>query len=242
MDRDPVSIGDLLSAWMSSLGKPVTPEQQERAIRMRRMTEAREMAEFRGVPFASDIYDVALDPLLSGPVVERVRRALAWRNEIGRNVSCCIFLVSPPGLGKTVALTHAVLYCDRSAYYASVERLCAQREWEARDMWTRSRSCSVLALDELGTEADPDITLRLILDRWTNGNATLCATNLDARQLTERYFSGPLGTRLADRMRGQTARGLKGVATFNGPSRRQEEIKRGEPEEDSSDANNPGGA
>jgi len=100
------------------------------------------------------------------------------------------------------------------------------RKEMARELWHRARTVDLLALDELGTEGTPEAITRLLLDRWTRGAITLCASNVSAKELHTRYFSSADGERLADRLRGQTEQGVKGVVSLRGSSRRHRGAKK----------------
>ncbi len=217
------SLGAIIKRIVGSWGEARSPEEIAAWKAERAARELRELAETRGVPLAADVLDVALSPSCTGPVVATVEQAVAWTGQRQGRLAvrpACVVLVGIPGIGKTVALTRAVLKHVHPAYYTTAERLCALREYEARELWHRARTVDLLALDELGTEGTPEAITRLLLDRWTRGAITLCASNVSAKELHTRYFSTADGERLADRLRGQTEQGVKGVVSLRGSSRR----------------------
>lgn len=120
-----------------------------------------------------------------------------------------LLLRGPAGTGKThvsLAMAREVTEKGCRVVYGSVGRLLRQIEREhfgreEGDSIERMESCDLLILDDLGTEfASPFYTsslYELINDRILSGRPTVLSTNLNQKQLQERY-----GVQIASRISG----------------------------------------
>ena len=120
-----------------------------------------------------------------------------------------LLLRGPAGTGKThvsLAMAREVAEKGFHVVYGSVQRLLHQMEKEhfgrdGGDSADRMESCDLLILDDLGTEfASPFYTsslYELINSRILSGAPTILSTNLNQKQLQERY-----GVQIASRIGG----------------------------------------
>ncbi|MBO5797392.1 MAG: ATP-binding protein [Clostridia bacterium] len=120
-----------------------------------------------------------------------------------------LLLRGPAGTGKThlsLAIAGEVAASGRAVIYGSVQRLLRQLEKEhfgreVGDSVERMEVCDLLILDDLGTEfATPFYTSSLydlINTRLLAGRPTIISTNLNLKQLAERY-----GVQIASRISG----------------------------------------
>jgi DNA replication protein DnaC len=118
-------------------------------------------------------------------------------------------LRGPAGTGKThlsLAIAGEVAATGRQVIYGSVQRLLRQLEKEhfgreEGDSLDKLEVCDLLILDDLGTEfATPFYTSTLydlINTRLLAGRPTVISTNLNLKQLAERY-----GVQIASRIGG----------------------------------------
>lgn len=132
----------------------------------------------------------------------------AWAADFSAD-SPNLLLRGPAGTGKThLSLAMAREVAERGGHvvYGSVQRLLRQLEnehfgRESGDSMERLESCDLLILDDLGTEfATPFYTsglYELINTRLLAGVPTVISTNLNQKQLQERY-----GVQIASRIAG----------------------------------------
>ncbi len=132
----------------------------------------------------------------------------AWAEDFSPD-SPNLLLRGPAGTGKThlsLAMARVVAEQGGQVVYGSVQRLLRQLEKEHfgredGDSMERLESCDLLILDDLGTEfATPFYTsglYELINTRLLAGRPTVISTNLNQKQLQERY-----GVQIASRIGG----------------------------------------
>ncbi len=121
--------------------------------------------------------------------------------------SLTLVLFSPqPGLGKTHALyavgNHATAHGAWCEGWTTIELLAALRPPHTDpDVMDRALSCDLLALDDVGREADSDWTReqvqRIVSHRVSAGLRQVITTNLDGVGMNAR-LSAPLVDRLVD--------------------------------------------
>lgn len=214
-----------------------TPEGREHAAHARAMEDRRRrnalraLAEERDVPLETGLRDVVLDdaPLMTDAMLAATD-ALAWRgihDGHGRGRRPVILVVAgPPGTGKSAALSRVVAHHERTARYvtaAQVATTVRNGHSDPEAKWLRWERADLLAIDEVGVETakDAEPITSLLLARWTHGGATIVAGNISAGGFIQRYASGALGERLADRLvNGQKAHGLDWYALCRGQSLR----------------------
>ncbi len=132
----------------------------------------------------------------------------AWTADFSAD-SPNLLLRGPAGTGKThlsLAMAREVAQAGHQVVYGSVQRLLRQLEKEHfgredGDSMEKMESCDLLILDDLGTEfATPFYTsglYELINARLLAGRPTIISTNLNQKQLQERY-----GVQIASRIAG----------------------------------------
>ena len=132
----------------------------------------------------------------------------AWAADFSAD-SPNLLLRGPAGTGKThlsLAMAREVAQSGGQVVYGSVQRLLRQLEKEhfgreSGDSMERLESCDLLILDDLGTEfATPFYTsglYEIINTRLLAGRPTVISTNLNQKQLQERY-----GVQIASRIAG----------------------------------------
>ncbi len=132
----------------------------------------------------------------------------AWAEDFSPD-SPNLLLRGPAGTGKThlsLAMAREVAEGGHQVVYGSVQRLLRQLEKEHfgredGDSMDKMESCDLLILDDLGTEfATPFYTsglYELINARLLGGRPTIISTNLNQKQLQERY-----GVQIASRIAG----------------------------------------
>lgn len=218
---EPTKLGELVASALAQLAAwQATPKGQAamaRATRLesdRRRRELAEVADACGVPGDVGVRRFALEVALTGPLVDAVREALSWRaarsRELHGRAPVLRMLGGPVGRGKTVALAWSVVHHVRGARYVTATEIAAtprngySTNEDAHRRWER---VDLLCVDEVGMDAQTDALVGLMLARWTAGGATLLAGNLNRREFTARYLSGPLGERLTDRVSGVQKRG-----------------------------------
>jgi DNA replication protein DnaC len=169
----------------------------------RRRTSLRTTANLLGVPEDEDLRAVALDDAApETPAMRAVREALAWRGTQRRG--CVLVVGGERGAGKSAALAHALVRCESSALFVPAVTIGATPRngySENAHAWDRWLSVSVLAVDDVGTEGgDPEALAALLWQRYDAGRATLASTNLARSEFVERYLTGQIGARVADRL------------------------------------------
>ncbi len=167
------------------------------------------LCDDRGVPTEPGAREVALsDAPPVTPALAAIAGLLTWREAQtvprgGRQPAIAI-LAGRPGNGKTSAIGRAVARHGMPALFV-VARVIAgspRNGWN-RDAWERWTSVDLLAIDELGREEPGEggagiaRVSALLAERYDNGRATICATNLDAAGFAARYADDRLSSRLA---------------------------------------------
>lgn len=205
------------------------PEVRERIERERQRRAAEREAELRarcdalGIPEAERVREAvlaeqaletqamrALAPL--GPRTLHVTRTGNMRPGI-------LMLVGEPGQGKTVAMARAVLHHPRSARLVAASAIADPKVGgfdgrAVREAWDRLVRVDLLAIDELGWEAQPQLLVELLLRRFDAGRFTVCASNLDPKTFAERYREQALFDRVA-------SQGFRADVLLTGPSLRR---------------------
>lgn len=162
--------------------------------------------------FDLQYYSARPDAEGGGSPRERMADILAYCRAYAADFSTdspSLLLRGPAGTGKTflsLAIAGTVAAAGRQVVYGSVQRLLRQMEKEHfgkadGDSATRLEECDLLILDDIGTEfASPFYTsalYELINARLLAGVPTVLSTNLNAKQLQERY-----GVQIASRING----------------------------------------
>ena len=213
---DPVALGDLLARVQLAAARPEREEELRQRAALadrRRRTALRTTANLLGVPEDEDLRAVALDDAApETPAMRAVREALAWRGTQRRGLVCVVG--GERGTGKSAALAHAVIRCEASALFVAAVTVGATPRngySENAHAWDRWLSVSVLAVDDVGTEGgDPEALAALLWQRYDAGKATLASTNLARVDFAERYLSGQIGARVADRLVNAQGRAITG--------------------------------
>lgn len=132
----------------------------------------------------------------------------AWAADFSLE-SPSLLLRGPAGTGKThlsLAIAREAAAAGHAVIYGSVQRLLRQLEKEHfgredGDSADRLEECDLLILDDLGTEfASPFYTSSLyeiLNNRLLSGRPTIISTNLNQKQIQERY-----GVQIASRIAG----------------------------------------
>lgn len=193
-------------------------ERRRAAEAERRSAERREdrqrRADLAGVPRLAELRDAILvDRPRSTPALLAAHVAWTWR--AAREVGQTTIFGGPPGTGKSCACAYLAVRVRGSLWVpASALDLTPRSGFsECAEWWRRIESVSLLVLDDLGCErVDADLVSSLLVTRHDRALWTVASTNLDERGVAARYLAGPSGDRLADRLRGQKARGLSAYA------------------------------
>lgn len=221
---DPKPIGAALAPWITAararshtLDSPELVARRERFFAEReqdRLKLLREIAELRGVPVARE-WELLSKADPGGSAVRTLADALAWRACQPEGTPLVLVLSSAPGVGKSVALRHAVTQAPPSARYVLSHRFAGLVEWKNEELFRSMRSVKLLALDEFGLERDPAPVSQLLVERWDAGLITLVATNLGIEDLDKR-----MDARVLDRVEQQRLAGLDWLVLLSESSRR----------------------
>ncbi|HVY65939.1 MAG TPA: hypothetical protein VHH11_14045 [Gammaproteobacteria bacterium] len=197
---------------------PLQAETQASLARIRYWS-AQDLGPRLGVPRGEGVLDMAArDVLPPRASALAVRDALAWRRSGPRHRALLLAVLGTEGVGKTVALAHAVIHHSLPARFVHATDLPGDVEHSSvREELARLRGYDLLAIDDLGREPDPTRVRELLLRRYGDGRITLCAGNLTAQQFRERYCDGPLCSRLA----WQVANGQRATVTLREPDMRR---------------------
>ncbi len=197
--REPVPVAVLLRETLARVGgrtvvpRPVEPPCESEADRWARLAAA------RGCPQHRTTLDAAREPR-DTLALRIVRRALAWSRERSlphRRQPFIVVLFGEPGVGKSVALTHAVAQSRGSARFATAHAVASipDSDWsdfvDAREQLAR---VPLLAVDEAGMENAARAGTRVALllhERYDKGLLTFVATNLEVDDFVARYFAFP---------------------------------------------------
>ncbi len=201
-----VALGNLLGRVQLAAAAPERAEVLERRmaeLAVRRLRGLRVACGSVGVPEDDDLREVVLDDdAPATQAITAVRSALAWRGDSRRGL--VVVLSGERGVGKSAAMGHALVRYEGSALWVGAVDVGAQPRnghSESNHLWERWLGVQLLALDDLGTEqADPETLAGLLWQRYDRGRITLVSTNLPRAKVVERYLSGEIGRRLADRL------------------------------------------
>lgn len=241
MSDEPVSLAQLsgsmavalqrMSDWQQTPEGRETIAREERARERRRLDELNALADLCGAPAQREVRAAALAPHPVGPFIDAAREVFTYARgkapaHRGKTPAFRV-LLSAPGVGKSVALTFAIVNAPRGAAYATAAEIARTHRamHDNRGAWQRWVNVDLLCIDELGVEEKPEVVSELLLDRWTAGGLTLCAGNIGSKQLAARYFGGELGARLKDRLNDQVANGLSVLVQRDDESRRAKPVK-----------------
>lgn len=124
------------------------------------------------------------------------------------------------GNGKTTAAKAAVSVFQRmgqssvvikNAYDISLLYKDIEKKQRAADEYTLLANTSILLIDDLGTESNPQSLYEILYNRYNNMLATIFTTNLEYSKLAEKY-----GDRIFDRFEELTE-----IVSFKGDSFRK---------------------
>jgi DNA replication protein DnaC len=133
---------------------------------------------------------------------QALQMAGAWLNQ----PKPWLVLLGAPGTGKSVAAAWALRRCfengDTVAWQSAATIATRAGGFNGEELATRLRGVDVLAVDDLGAEHDSDwgrsVLREVLQSRHDDGLRTIVTSNLFGAE-----FRGHIGTRLADRVRGQ---------------------------------------
>ena len=138
-----------------------------------------------------------------------------------------LWLIGPPGTGKTTSAVRLVLHHEasgRSALYVRAPVLPAIRNYGTAEVYDRVRRTDLLVVDEIGTEIDPKVLVNLVLERHDCERLTVLVGNLAPNECVERYQL-MTDLRMRSRMAQLRARGMQPVRSVRDTDHRTGETQ-----------------
>lgn len=140
--------------------------------------------------------------LLSDDFLKSSEKIISWIDG-GHLENRWLLLLGNVGNGKTTAAKAAVSVFQRmgqssvvikNAYDISLLYKDIDKKQRAADEYTALSNASILLIDDLGTESNPQSLSEILYNRYNNMLATIFTTNLNYSELAEKY-----GARIFDR-------------------------------------------
>lgn len=199
-----------------SLALAADPQHQEQIAEEYRRTAVRTRHAIRRQANDTDVpRDESLRSIIEDddayvtPALNAIRSALKWRGK--RYCGLILVLGGPTGVGKTAAACHALVRHESGGVFVRADQICATPRTghsSAEERWERWLKCSMLVIDDAGTEnARSDLLRSLLRARYDAGLVTLVTTNLPRRRFAEVYLVDD-HDRLADRLINAQGRGV----------------------------------
>ena len=174
-----------------------------------------EFSDFR-LDYYSNRYDPAYGACHRDIMSLTLKNCMKYAEAFTQGIGNLLF-VGGTGLGKTFlagCIANAVTDKGFSVAYESAPQLFAKLEKNRFSPDTQSRadaerflSCDLLIIDDLGTEMPGNFVTAALYDlvnqRLISGKSMIISTNLNVRELSERY-SPQIGSRLGGSFKGMT--------------------------------------